>query len=106
MSSVPEAGPLRRRQSKAAELLMPDAVLLDLRLPDGSGFEVSGLLTAARPELAVLLISADHSPPPDGRVEACGARGFVPKCCLAATPLERFWRGPERHPDRMMPRRT
>jgi DNA-binding NarL/FixJ family response regulator len=79
---------------EAAKLLAPDAVLLDVHLPDGSGFEVSALLTDARPELAVLLISADDSPPPDRRVEACGARGFVPKSCLAATPLERFWRAP------------
>ena len=79
---------------EAAEQLAPDAVLLDLHLPDGCGFELSATLTGARPELAVLLISADDSPPPDRRVEACGARGFVPKCCLAATPLERFWRAP------------
>jgi DNA-binding NarL/FixJ family response regulator len=79
---------------EAAELLAPDAVLLDLHLSDGYGLEVSAVLTGARPELAVLLISADDSPPPDGRVEACGARGFVPKSCLAATPLERFWPAP------------
>jgi CheY-like chemotaxis protein len=79
---------------EAAEQLAPDAVLLDVHLSDGCGFEVSGVLTGARPELAVLLISADDSPPPDRRVEACGARGFVPKSCLAATPLERFWRTP------------
>jgi CheY-like chemotaxis protein len=77
---------------EAAEQLAPDAVLLDLHLPDGCGFELSAALTGARPELAVLLISADDSPPSGRRVEACGARGFVPKCCLAATPLERFWR--------------
>jgi DNA-binding NarL/FixJ family response regulator len=76
---------------EAAEQLAPDAVLLDVHLSDGSGFEVSGVLTGARPELAVLLISADDSPPPDRRVKACGARGFVPKCSLAATSLERFW---------------
>ena len=79
---------------EAAEQLAPDAVLLDVHLPDGCGFEVSTVLTGARPELAVLLTSADDSPPDDRRVEACGARGFVPKCCLAATPLERFWRAP------------
>ena len=79
---------------EAAEQLAPDAVLLDVHLSDGCGFEVSGILTGARPELAVLLISADDSPPPDRRVEACGARGFVPKCRLSAAPLERFWRTP------------
>jgi CheY-like chemotaxis protein len=79
---------------EAAEQLAPDAVLLDVHLPDGCGFEVSAVLTGARPELAVLLASADDSPSTDRRVEACGARGFVPKCCLAATPLEHFWRAP------------
>ena len=78
----------------AAEQLAPDAVLLDVHLPDGCGFEVSAVLTGARPELAVLLTSAGDSPPTDRRVEACGARGFVPKSCLAATPLEYFWRTP------------
>jgi hypothetical protein len=52
------------------------------------------VLTGVRPELAVLLMSADEPPRCDVRVEASGARGFVPKCCLAATPLERFWRTP------------
>jgi DNA-binding NarL/FixJ family response regulator len=79
---------------EVAQQLAPDALLLDVHLPDGCGFEVSAVLTGARPELAVLLISADDSPPPDRRVEKCGARGFVPKSCLAATPLERFWRTP------------
>jgi DNA-binding NarL/FixJ family response regulator len=79
---------------EAAEQLAPDALLLDVHLPDGCGFAVSAVLTGARPELAVLLTSADASPPTDRRVEACGARGFVPKTCLAATPLEHFWRAP------------
>jgi CheY-like chemotaxis protein len=90
---VGEAGSAKEA-IEAAEQLEPDAVLLDVHLPDGCGFELSAALTGARPELAVLLISADDSPPPDRRVEACGARGFVPKCCLAATPLERVWRAP------------
>ena len=90
---VGEAGNAAEAIEAAAEVA-PDAVLLDVHLPDGCGFEVSAVLTGARPELAVLLVSADDSPPPDRRVEACGARGFVPKCCLAAAPLERFWRAP------------
>jgi CheY-like chemotaxis protein len=78
---------------EAVQRLAPDAVLLDIRLPDGCGFELSAALTQARPELAVLLVSADEPPALDTRVEAAGAQGFVPKSCLAATPLEHFWRG-------------
>jgi DNA-binding NarL/FixJ family response regulator len=71
--------------------LTPDAVLVDIRLPDGDGFELSAALTRARPELAVLLASADRVPPSPERVQASGARGFVLKSRLAATDLTRFW---------------
>jgi CheY-like chemotaxis protein len=79
---------------ETVERLAPDALLLDIHLPDGGGFELARFLTGSRPDLAVLLTSADDRPPSDLRLEACGARGFAPKCCLAATPLERYWRTP------------
>lgn len=79
---------------KTVERLAPDALLLDINLPDGCGFEVATRLTDALPDLAVLLTSADDRAASDLAVEACGARGFAPKCCLAATPLEHFWRTP------------
>lgn len=82
------------RAVEAAERLGPDAVLLDIHLPDGCGFEVSSALTDADPELAVLLTSTDDPSAWDSRVEASGARGFVVKSRLARTPLERFWHRP------------
>ncbi len=79
----------------AVESAAPDALLIDVGLPDGCGFELAGALTRARPNLAVLLISADDDPPAaNERLRASRARGFVPKSCLAAAPLERFWRIP------------
>src|SRR5829696_7075666 len=72
---------------EAAERVCPEAVLLDVRLRDGNGFEVCQRLTRDDPELAVLLVSADE---PDRRlahVESCGARGFVLKSRLAAVDL-------------------
>jgi DNA-binding NarL/FixJ family response regulator len=71
--------------------LAPDALLLDVRLPDGCGFELSSTLTRAHPDLAVLLVSSEDLVVPDARIEASGARGFVPKDSLAATPLGQFW---------------
>jgi CheY-like chemotaxis protein len=79
---------------EAVERLAPDALLLDVHLPDGCGFELATYLTDARPDLAVLLTSADDRAASDMLPEACGARGFAPKCCLAATPLERYWPRP------------
>jgi CheY-like chemotaxis protein len=79
---------------EAVERLGPHAVLLDVHLPDGSGFELAAALTDADPNLAVLLTSTEEPPRRDLRVEMAGARGFVLKCCLATTSLEHFWQGP------------
>ena len=80
------------RAVEAAERLSPHAVLLDVHLPDGCGFEVSAALTDADPDLAVLLTSTEDAAATDLRVDMAGARGFVLKGCLATTSLERFWR--------------
>jgi two-component system chemotaxis response regulator CheY len=79
---------------EAAAQLEPDAVLLDLRLPDGNGVEVSTALTRAHPGLAVLLMSADRASPTEEEIRASGARGFVQKSRLVATDLTRFWPAP------------
>jgi two-component system, NarL family, response regulator DevR len=71
--------------------LAPDAALVDIRLPDGDGFELSAALTRQHPRLAVLLASADRVPPSPARVQASGARGVVLKSRLAATDLTQFW---------------
>jgi CheY-like chemotaxis protein len=76
------------------ERLAPHALLVDVGLPDGCGFDLAAALTRARPDLAVLLMSANDPPARERRLEASGARGFVLKSDLAAVPLERFWRGP------------
>ena len=75
----------------AVARLAPDAVLADVRLPDGDGFALAAALTRAHPELAVLLASADRVAPSPERVQASGARGFVLKSRLAATDLTQFW---------------
>jgi DNA-binding NarL/FixJ family response regulator len=71
--------------------LRPDAVLMDIRLPDGDGFELCADLVRADPDLAVLLVSADRAAPSPARVAASGARGFVLKSRLATADLEQFW---------------
>ncbi len=82
------------RAVQAAKRLAPRAVLLDLHLPDGCGFDVSADLTNADPDLAVLLTSTEVPRACDLRVDLAGARGFVLKCSLAKTSLERFWQAP------------
>src|SRR3954452_2131049 len=68
----------------------PEGVLLDVRLDGDDGFAVCALLTRSRPELAVLLVSADEPIDP-ARIARCGARGFVQKHRLLQIDFAAFW---------------
>src|SRR3954447_12913844 len=72
---------------EAAERLAPDAVLLDIHLQDGNGFDVCRALTQGNPELAVLLMSAHQPRDHRARVRECGARGFQLKSQLPSADL-------------------
>jgi DNA-binding NarL/FixJ family response regulator len=62
----------------------PDAVLLDVQLPDCDGFAVAEALAAADGP-AIVLISSREADDYGPRVESSGARGFIPKSKLSAT---------------------
>jgi DNA-binding NarL/FixJ family response regulator len=79
---------------EAVDELAPDAILLDIRLGDESGFEVARALTRFDPDVAVLLVSVTDHGDGDEQAKACGARGFLPKKWLAVTDLGGFWPGP------------
>ena len=64
----------------------PDAVLLDVQLPDRDGFTVAAALAAAGGP-AVVLVSSREAEDYGDRVEACGARGFIPKARLSSATL-------------------
>lgn len=58
------------------EQLRPDVVLVDIGLPDTSGFELASRLSGAAS--VVLVSSRDHVDSP-ARSRSSGALGFVPK---------------------------
>jgi two-component system nitrate/nitrite response regulator NarL len=68
----------------------PDAVLLDVNLPDGDGLAFAQELAVADGALRVLLTSSDAGSAPRRLVERSGAAGFVAKVDLAAADLTRY----------------
>lgn len=70
---------------RLARALEPDLVLLDIALPDGSGFEVAAELASL--PLDVVLISSRAQQDLGGRVGECGALGFVSKEHLSGPAL-------------------
>ena len=72
--------------------LDPDAVLLDVRLPDANGVTLAKRLRAASGRPSILLTSTDRLAVGPAVVQLCGASGFVPKTELARTDLDAFLR--------------
>jgi DNA-binding NarL/FixJ family response regulator len=72
-----------------ASALRPDAVLLDLQLPDGNGLSVAARLGAGGGP-RVLLTSTDARAAPDRLVRGSGAAGFVAKADLASAALDGY----------------
>ena len=59
--------------------LRPDVVLMDLNLPDGSGVDATRRLTAASPEVRVLVMTMSTDDDAVVAAMRAGARGFVVK---------------------------
>lgn len=80
-----EAGSLRDGRERFAAL-RPDAVILDVGLPDGNGVHLATELAAEPDPPRVLLASSDPGAVTRGLVARSGAR-FVPKADLPAADL-------------------
>jgi len=73
----------------AAEL-SPDLILLDIQLPDISGFEVSSRLHEENPNLEIVLVSSRDDSSYGSSLTASGARGFITKGDLSGPALARL----------------
>jgi CheY-like chemotaxis protein len=74
--------------------LTPDAVLLHMRLPDATGFQIAAAITTVAAAPAVLLTSSDIALDNYSLLERSGAKGLVAKEELATIDLARFWPTP------------
>jgi DNA-binding NarL/FixJ family response regulator len=72
---------------QAAASLRPDVVLLDVQLPDLTGFEVAQRLTADGSALPIILISSRDASSYGDQVESSGAVGFIPKAELSGAAI-------------------
>lgn len=63
-----------------AREIKPDAVLLDVHMPDGSGIEAAEVITRTLPGIAVILFSGDENVTlSDKEAVTTGAIAFLPK---------------------------
>jgi DNA-binding NarL/FixJ family response regulator len=70
------------------EELAPELVLLDVSLPDASGFEVARRLQPSTAE--IVLVSSRDVPDYGAAARESGARGFIPKDQLSGSALVRL----------------
>src|SRR5213592_4999787 len=69
-----------REAIERAKDVVPDVVLLDVHMPDGSGIEAAEKITQTIPGVAVVLFSGDHTLTLSDRdVTATAAIAFLPK---------------------------
>jgi len=83
----------------ATDELCPDLVLLDVRMPGMDGIETAGRLTAAHPEVVVVLISIDEPQYMPDEVASSGAAELVRKQDFGPALLRRVWQAHGRAPE-------
>ncbi|HET7051276.1 MAG TPA: response regulator transcription factor [Solirubrobacteraceae bacterium] len=72
--------------------LAPEVILLDVNLPDASGFALAARIARERPGVAVLLTSTHSHQDFDELAVSSGALGFLPKDDLSGAEVERLLR--------------
>jgi len=64
---------------REAEQISPDVVLMDLSMPDLSGFDAMERIHERDPEIPVVILTATADPGVEAEARRAGASGFVAK---------------------------
>jgi DNA-binding NarL/FixJ family response regulator len=84
-----DGGAARRLTS----LLHPDVVLMDIKLPDGTGIDATRHVVAAEPTAVVVLLSTYTAADLPTGASSCGARAYLHKEDLSASVLRSILAG-------------
>lgn len=79
-----------REALERTDQLRPDAILLDVRLPDGDGITIADGLSTRPDSPRILLVSTDPDAVSTDDLVSCGAAGFVAKSRLAGVDLDLY----------------
>jgi FixJ family two-component response regulator len=64
---------------RAVEDHEPDCLVLDLHMPEMSGFDVQGALAVGHPSVPVVVITGHHTPESNARAVQLGAKAYLCK---------------------------
>lgn len=76
---------------EAVDRLHPALVIVDVRMPGMSGFEVARRIHEADPDTVVLLVSSHDLAEGAAAARACGARAFIRKEHMRPAMLRGLW---------------
>jgi DNA-binding NarL/FixJ family response regulator len=75
----------------AVAALEPDLVLMDVHMEELDGIEATRRIVAARPDVAVILVSSYRTEDVDAAAAEAGALAFLPKDQFGAKSLSELW---------------
>lgn len=87
-----------RAAVRMAAQVHPTVVILDVRLPDLDGFEVTRQLLAGQEPPAIVLVSTREATDYGRQLRDSGARGFITKSNLSGDTLHAILRGDKEAP--------